>query len=130
MALPYYPNPYPYPTPFLQPQPQSQNGLIVAWVQGEQAFKSFALGPNQKAFLFNTEENNFAIKTTDASGMPNPLEVYSYSRITQDSKQQTLPSESPTPIDTSLFVTKEELDNRILELMIELENKGGAKHGK
>lgn len=139
MAIPYYPTSYGYPTPFIQPQPQPQtsNGLIVAWVQGEQAMKSYALGPNQKAFLFNTEENNFAIKTTDASGMPNPLEIYSYSRVNNDSKQQSLPAEaSPAQaIDTSLFVTKEELDSRILELMIELENKsgnqnGGNKHGK
>lgn len=146
MALPYFPTTYGYPAPFVpQPTqtqygvqtPQSQNGLIIAWVQGEQAMKSFALGPNQKAFLFNTEENNFGIKTTDASGMPNPLEVYAYTRINNDNKQQSQPAEaSPTPtIDTSLFVTKEELDSRILELMIELENKsenqnGGSKHGK
>lgn len=133
MAIPYYPNTFGYPAPFMpQPQPQNQNGIIAAWVQGEQAMKSFALGPNQKAFLFNTEENNFGIKTTDSSGMPNPLEMYAYTRINHDSNQQTPPAESsPTPtIDTSLFVTKEELDNRILELMIELENKGGNKHGK
>ena len=134
MAIPYYPNTYGYPAPFIpqQPQPQNQNGIIAAWVQGEQAMKSFALGPNQKAFLFNTEENNFGIKTTDSSGMPNPLEMYAYTRINPDNKQQPLSSEpAPTPaIDTSLFVTKEELDNRILELMVELENKGGNKHGK
>ena len=138
MAIPYYPNTYGYPAPFMpQPQPQSQNGLIVAWVQGEQAMKSYALGPNQKAFLFNTEENNFAIKTTDASGMPNPLEVYAYTRINAENKQQSMSAETPPAptIDTSLFVTKEELDSRILELMIELENKsgnqnGGNKHGK
>ncbi|MBP5764522.1 MAG: hypothetical protein J6W47_05380, partial [Bacteroidales bacterium] len=78
--MPYFPASYGYMPPFapqpaqnqygVQPQ-QTQNGLIIAWVQGEQAMKSFALGPNQKAFLFNTEENNFGIKTTDANGMPN-----------------------------------------------------------
>lgn len=145
MALPYFPASYGYPAPFVQ-QPtqmqygvqtqQPQNGLIIAWVQGEQAFKSFSLGPNQKAFLFNTEENNFAIKTTDANGMPNPLEIFSYHRINGENKQQIPPaSSSPTPapaIDTSLFVTKEELDNRFLEFMIELESKakGDDKNGK
>lgn len=140
MPMPYFPNTYGYPTPFMpQPTPNqfptqttpSQNGLIVAWVQGEQAMKSFGLGPNQKAFLFNTEENNFGIKTTDANGMPNPLELFAYYRVNNDNKQTTPASNSPAPaIDTSLFVTKEELDNRILELMIELEEKGGKKNGK
>lgn len=144
MAVPYFPSPYGYPTPFVpQPTPnlfnnqsQSQNGLIVAWVQGEQAMKSFGLGPNQKAFLFNTEENNFGIKTTDANGMPNPLEMFSYQRIDSANKQMVQPMQvnQPQTIDTSAFVTKEELDNRILELMVELEskssNKGDNKHGK
>lgn len=140
MAIPYFPNTYGYPTPFM-PQPalgqfssqtaQSQNGLIIAWVQGEQAMKSFGLGPNQKAFLFNTEENNFGIKTTDANGMPNPLELFAYYRVNNDSKQTAPASSAQTSsIDTSVFVTKEELDNRILELMIELEEKGAKKDGK
>lgn len=141
MAMPYFPASYGFPTPFvpqptnnqynMQPQ-QSQNGLIIAWVQGDQAMKSFSLGPNQKAFLFNTEENNFGIKTTDANGMPNPLEMFAYYRINNDNKQQTMPAQaSPTQtIDTSLFVTKEELDNRILELMIELEDRGKNQNGK
>ncbi len=145
MAVPYFTSPYGYPTSFMpQPtpnlfnsQPQSQNGLIVAWVQGEQAMKSFGLGPNQKAFLFNTEENNFGIKTTDANGMPNPLEMFAYHRIdiTNQSVQSTATNPT-TAIDVSSFVTKEELDNRILELMVELEaktsnsNKGDLKHGK
>lgn len=139
MPVPYFPATYGYNPSFAQPlaqnqygaQPQqSQNGLIVAWVQGEQAMKSFALGPNQKAFLFNTEENNFGIKTTDANGMPNPLDMFSYQRI--DSNKQTLPAVTqPSPaIDTSAFVTREELDNRFLEFMIELEGKGDSNHGK
>lgn len=140
MAMPYFPASYGYPTPFMtsmQPnpfnqQPQSQNGLIVAWVQGEAAMKSFGLGPNQKAFLFNTEENNFGIKTTDANGMPNPLEMFAYYRINNENNHQSPPVQnSPSPsIDTSLFVTKEELDNRILELMIELEGKSENQNGK
>lgn len=142
MAVPYFTSPYGYSTPFMpQPTPnlfntqaQSQNGLIVAWVQGEQAMKSFGMGPNQKAFLFNTEENNFGIKTTDANGMPNPLEMFAYHRI--DINSMPAASNSNTTIDVSSFVTKEELDNRILELMVELEakssnsGKGDLKHGK
>ena len=148
MAMPYFPASYGYPNSFLpqqnlvpyNQQPQSQNGLIIAWVQGEQAMKSFSLGPNQKAFLFNTEENNFGIKTTDSNGMPNPLELFTYHRINTDDKQQSPSVSAPQAqtIDTSSFVTREELDNRLLEFMIELEGtaekqnaqKGDSKHGK
>lgn len=135
MAIPYFPTGYGYQNPYIPqpaqtqfgiPQTQAQSGPIIAWVQGEQAFKSFSLGPNQKAFLFNTEENNFAIKTTDANGMPNPLEIFAYHRVNQDNTQAPA---SPA-IDTSSFVTREELDNRILELMIEIEGKGEKKSGK
>jgi len=62
------------------PAQGNQNGLIIAWVQGIAAMKSFSMGPNQKAFLFNTEENNFGIKSTDANGMPYPLEIFRYER--------------------------------------------------
>jgi hypothetical protein len=148
MAVPYFSPPYMpnYPSPYT-PQPtfnqfgtqqMSQNGLIIAWVQGEQAMKSFAMGPNQKAFLFNTEENNFGIKTTDANGMPNPLEVFAYHRI-DDVSKQTAPAQPA--INTSDFVTRDEFENRFLEIMVELENrnrpqndtstnKGDNKHGK
>lgn len=148
MANPYFPS-YPYPTPY-NPQinngqfPTSsqigQNGLIVAWVQGgEQSMKSFPLGPNQKAFLFSTDENIFGIKTTDSNAMPYPLEVFKYDRISSDIKQ-TQSVQVPT-IDTSEFVTKDEFEARMTSLSKEFyamkdrpprnnQNGGEQKHGK
>lgn len=152
MAMPYFPTPYtsaypaPFPTPmmanqFNQNQQQSQTGLIVAWVQGEQAMKSYSLGPNQKAFLFNTEENNFGIKSTDANGMPSPLEMFAYHRINGEPKQTPQATESIPAIDTSSFVTRKEFEERIAEFIAEFENKersqnnnqnrgGDNRHGK
>ena len=128
--------------------PGNQNGLIVSWVQGINAMKSFAMGPNQKAFLFNTEENNFGIKSTDANGMPYPLEIFRYERETADPRPQQAQS-SVSTIDTSVFVTREELEARIASIMRDLEsnsdnnqnnynnrqnnqnqNRGDQKHGK
>lgn len=160
MAYPYGTNPYPYSGPYVpqmtstampyQPQPQqqpNQNGFIAAWVQGgEQSMKSFPLGPNQKVFLFSTEENIFGIKSTDANGMPYPLEMFRYERIGNAPRPQPAP-QVPT-IDTSSFVTRDELEARIADLTTELnstpaprefasnrqqrnnQNGGDQKHGK
>ena len=129
--------PYPYTAPFIpqtqfQPQlpfqnqfqQQGQSGLIVAWVQGEQAMKSYPLGPNQKAFLFNTEENNFGIKSTDANGMPLPLELFEYHR-TQDTQKQT--PQQVQQIDTSSFITREEFESRMSKVITEFESKNNQK---
>lgn len=164
MPMPYYPTGYgtSYGTQYGVPQPYStglgipgtvssnpgnQNGLIIAWVQGIAAMKSFSMGPNQKAFLFNTEENNFGIKTTDANAMPYPLEIFRYERENSDARSQQTQQTSQT-IDTSSFVTREELEARIATILRTFEssnnqqnnsnsrpnnqnqNRGDQKHGK
>lgn len=150
MAMPYFPATYGYPMPYQSqmyqnqmPQQPSigQNCIIAAWVQGEPAMKSFALGPNQKAFLFNTEENTFCMKSTDASGMPLPIEMFEYKR--RDGTSSTAqPTQIQQPqIDVSAFVTRDELESRIAKFMSDLEaksqnrqpnnqNRGDQKHGK
>lgn len=130
------------------PAQGNQNGLIIAWVQGIAAMKSFSMGPNQKAFLFNTEENNFGIKSTDANGMPYPLEIFRYERENAEARPQQ-PQPMAPAIDTSAFVTREELEARIASIMRSFEsntnsnqnnsnnrqnnqnqNRGDQKHGK
>jgi hypothetical protein len=171
MAVPYFPAgygssygmqygmPQPYTTgigiPGTVPNPSqgNQNGLIIAWVQGIAAMKSFSMGPNQKAFLFNTEENNFGIKSTDANGMPYPLEIFRYERDSADQRQPQPVQQQVPVIDTSAFVTREELEARIASIMRSFEssnqtntnnlnnnfsnksnnqnqNRGDQKHGK
>jgi hypothetical protein len=105
-----------------QQQAQQQNGLLAAWIQGgEQSMKSYTLtGANQRVYLFSTDENIFGVKSTDASGMPLPLEMFRYERISAEK----LPKKPTEPqIDVSGFVTREEFENRIAQICEEYERK-------
>lgn len=143
MAMPYFPasyaNPYMpqmYQNQYIPQQQTQQNGFLAAWIQGgEQSMKSYTLtGANQRVYLFSTDENIFGVKSTDASGMPLPLEMFRYERISAEK----LPEKSAEPqIDVSGFVTREEFENRIAQICAEYERednrnqqKGGQNNGK
>jgi hypothetical protein len=99
--------------PYQQPMPQQQqsNGLI--WVQGIEAMKSYPVQPGQSVLLMDSESNRFGIKTIDTSGMPLPLRVFDYKERTG---QQTHPAPAPQ-VDTSEFITREEFESRIAEII-------------
>ena len=61
--------------------PQGQNSQIT-WVQGEAAAKAYPVGSGQSVLLMDSEDNVFYIKSTDQSGMPQPLRVFEYSEKT------------------------------------------------
>ena len=87
-------NPYAYNPYYQQVQPpvtQPNTGLI--WVQGEAGAKSYLVPSNSTALLMDSETDRFYIKTTDASGMPLPLRMFSYSEIgaSQNQAQATSP---------------------------------------
>lgn len=107
---PYYNTFYPQ---YQQPMPQQQqnNGLI--WVQGIEAMKSYPVQPGQSVLLMDSESNCFGIKTVDTSGMPLPLRVFDYKERTG---QQTHPAPAPQ-VDTSVFITREEFESRIAEII-------------
>lgn len=143
--MPFFPasyaNPYipqMYQNQYIPQQQTQQNGFLAAWIQGgEQSMKSYTLtGANQRVYLFSTDENIFGVKSTDASGMPLPLEMFRYERISAEKL-----SEKPTEpqIDVSGFVTREEFENRIAQICAEYERKdnrnqnqqkGGQNNGK
>ena len=122
MAYPYYPasyaNPYipqMYQNQYIPQQQAQQTGFLAAWIQGgEQSMKSYTLtGANQKVYLFSTDENIFGVKSTDANGMPLPLEVFRYERINADKPQNAATAVS---IDTAGFITREEFEARIAQI--------------
>ena len=84
----YYPqNYYPYSQmPQNAPQMPSSasagqsNG--ITWVQGESAAKSFPVGAGQSVLLMDSEDSVMYIKSTDQSGMPQPLRIFEYKERT------------------------------------------------
>lgn len=63
-----------------QPQMQSQPQGII-WVQGEAAAKAYPVAAGSNVLLMDSEGECFYIKSTDASGMPQPLRTFTYQEV-------------------------------------------------
>lgn len=50
----------------------------IIWVQGEAAAKAYPVGSGQSVLLMDSEDSVMYIKSTDQSGMPQPLRVFDY----------------------------------------------------
>lgn len=101
----------------LQQQPQQpQNG--IQWVQGEAGAKSYLVAAGNTVMLMDSETQRFYIKSTDANGMPHPLQVYEYRRVNE--------AQTPASVPT---ITREEYDalgakiNELTEKVNKLEAK-------
>ena len=64
-----------------------------------------------------SENDVFYIKSTDSSGMPLPLRTFDYKERTAQNALKTAQNAPQTAIDTSLFVTRDELEKRLAELV-------------
>jgi hypothetical protein len=100
----------------MQNTQQAQTGGLQ-WVQGEAGAKAFPMGAAQSALLMDSENNVFYIKSTDNSGMPLPLRTFDYKERTAQSTPKAAQNAPQTAIDTSLFVTRDELEKRLAELV-------------
>ena len=133
MAFPYYPayQPQMYQNQYMS-QTQQQNGLI--WVQGIEAAKSYPVSAGQSVLLMDSESNAFFIKTADASGMPLPLRVFDYTERAANNAPKTVQkTHTEPPIDLSAYVTRDELENRISEILAakrNLDNRNDRKDGQ
>lgn len=145
MAMPYFPasyaNPYMpqmYQNQYIpQQQAQQQSGGLT-WVQGIEAAKSYPVSAGQSILLMDSESNSFFIKSADASGMPLPLRVFDYTERTVNNVPKTVKETRTEPsIDLSAYVTRDELESRISEIMAAKRNpenrndrKDGQNNGK
>lgn len=105
---PQYNNPYQPYTPPVQYQQQQPDTSII-WVQGESGAKAYPVQNGKSVVLFDSESEHFFIKTADASGMPQPLRIFSYS--------ETNETDIKAPaFDTSQFITRDEFEEVIEKL--------------
>lgn len=120
---PYFANPYGFqpmpmqnstPVPSVQqtPAPQSNSGLI--WVQGEAGAKSYFVAAGQTVMLMDSEESRFFLKSSDASGMPLPLRVFTYSEQIGENGAK-MPSNAPD-MSAKEFVTRDEYNGLKAEI--------------
>jgi hypothetical protein len=92
------------------PVPHQQNNNGFVWVQGESGAKSFLVAPGTTVMLMDSENPVFYLKSADQSGMPMPLRVFDFvERSAQTSPQK---EEAPT-IDTSMFITRKEFEEKL-----------------
>lgn len=81
---------------------QSQPTPII-WVQGEEGAKAYMVAAGNSVLLMDSESSVFYIKSTDASGMPQPLRIFDY---TERGKADLQKAEAKN----SKFVTREEFN--------------------
>lgn len=108
----YFTNPYtPYYAQPMQAQipanqsTQPQSGLI--WVQGEAGAKSYLVSPNTTVMLMDSEAQKFYLKSSDASGMPMPLRIFTYSEELVNAPKTAFNSKTNTNTE---YVTKTEFE--------------------
>lgn len=95
---------------------QAQTGGLQ-WVQGEAGAKAFPVNAGQSVLLMDSENNVFYIKSSDNSGMPLPLRTFDYKERTAQNAPKAAQNAPQAAIDTSLFVTRDELEKRLAELV-------------
>lgn len=94
--------------------PLTQPASSIIWVQGESGAKAYPVVSGNSVLLMDSEEKVFYIKTTDVTGVPQPLRRFSYEEVTD----QTVPT-----IDTSNFITRDEFEAKFAELNKKKEGK-------
>ena len=82
---------------------QPQQPAPIIWVQGEEGAKAYMVAAGNSVLLMDSENSVFYIKSTDASGMPQPLRVFDYTERGKQAPQK------PETVDDK-FVTREEFD--------------------
>lgn len=99
----------------VQPTTQIQDNSII-WVSGIEGAKSYLVGAGKSVMLLDSENSVFYIKSTDMSGMPQPLRIFDYTERTQQAQSNQIIDSSAKEVDTSMFVTRDELEERLAKL--------------
>lgn len=77
-----------------QQQPTAQQTAPIIWVQGEEGAKAYMVAAGNSVLLMDSENSTFYIKSTDASGMPQPLRVLTTRNARQARNSPHIPRKS------------------------------------
>lgn len=94
----------PMPAQSVQQPQQNSNGIL--WVSGEVGAKSYLVAPGTSVLLMDSESEKFYIKSTDVSGMPQPLRTFEYHEVGAQ-----MPPKQPVQNMDSKYVTRQEYDD-------------------
>ena len=90
--------------PAVQQPQQNNNGIL--WVSGEVGAKSYLVAPGTSVLLMDSESEKFYIKSTDVSGMPQPLRTFEYHEVGSQ-----MPPKQPVQNMDSKYVTRQEYND-------------------
>ena len=107
-------------------QPTFQNRMTnnnrITWVKGIEGVMAFQMEPNSNGIFLDSDiQGRMYIKTCDNIGMCN-LRIFNYEEVAANTQ-----SIQNTEIDTSNFVTKDEMNNAINEAIQLLKPKENEK---
>lgn len=85
---------------------------FINWVQGKAGAKSVNVPAGQTVLLMDSETNIFYVKSSDMSGFPLPLRIFTYEEVTD--------AQDSTDRAPSTYVTKEELDEQLKQFEAKL----------
>lgn len=98
----------PYQPPIQQaqslPQQPASNGII--WVQGKEGAKAYMVAAGNSVLLMDADSSTFYLKTTDSSGIPQPLRIFDYTERAASPKTPLQATKS----NHEEFVTRSEFD--------------------
>lgn len=109
--------PQPVPPIPQVPQPAPQRAVGIKWVQGVEGGKAQFVAPGSSDVFFDSEEQQFFIKTVDVSGMPAPLRVFRY--------EEVVATNTPNTQEALAYVTQDEF-NALKKSVESLMVKGAA----
>lgn len=93
-------------------QAQQQNSSI-SWVQGEAGAKAYPVAAGNTVMLLDSEDSVFYLKSTDISGMPQPLRIFEFKERTNQTTSQPLLQQQ----NMDNYVTWDKLEERLSEIV-------------
>jgi hypothetical protein len=99
-----------------------QNKNFFEWVQGEAGARGYMVPAGSTAWLMDSENSTFYIKSTDVNGIPQPLRIFDFK------ERVAISHNGPNgPVPENNYVTKDEMKAYIDEILKEKRNESSVQ---